>query len=60
MRLSQFLAKTLRDDPAEAETANHRLMLRTGMIQQIASGSTPTRRWPCGASRRWRPSCGTR
>ena len=38
MRLSQFLAKTLRDDPAEAETANHRLMLRTGMIQQIASG----------------------
>ncbi|MDE2900169.1 MAG: proline--tRNA ligase [Chloroflexota bacterium] len=38
MRLSQFLAKTLRDDPAEAETANHRLMLRTGMIQQIAAG----------------------
>ncbi len=38
MRLSQFLAKTLRDDPAEAETANHRLMLRTGMIQQVAAG----------------------
>ena len=38
MRLSRFLAKTLRDDPAEAETANHRLMLRTGMIQQVASG----------------------
>ncbi len=38
MRLSQFLAKTLRDEPAEAETANHRLMLRTGMIQQVAAG----------------------
>ena len=38
MRLSQLLGKTLRDDPAEAETANHRLMLRTGMIQQVAAG----------------------
>ncbi len=38
MRLSQFLGKTLRDDPAEAETQNHRLMLRSGMIQQVAAG----------------------
>ena len=38
MRLSQFLGRTLRDDPAEAETQNHRLMLRTGMIQQLAAG----------------------
>ena len=38
MRLSRFLAKTLRDEPAEAETANHRLLLRTGMIQQVAAG----------------------
>ena len=38
MRLSQFLGRTLRSDPSEAETANHKLMLRTGMIQQIAAG----------------------
>ena len=38
MRLSQFLGRTLRSDPSEAETANHKLMLRTGMIQQLAAG----------------------
>ena len=38
MRLSQFLTKTLRQDPAEAETASHRLMLRAGMMMQIAAG----------------------
>ena len=38
MRLSHFLGKTLRSDPSEAETANHKLMLRAGMIQQLAAG----------------------
>ena len=38
MRTSQFLSKTLRQDPGEAETASHRLMLRAGMMMQVASG----------------------
>ncbi|MGE0385038.1 MAG: proline--tRNA ligase [Gammaproteobacteria bacterium] len=38
MRLSQFLLPTLREAPADAETASHRLMLRAGMIRQVASG----------------------
>ena len=38
MRLSQFLGRTLRSDPSEAETSNHKLMLRAGMIQQLAAG----------------------
>jgi prolyl-tRNA synthetase len=29
---------TLREDPAEAETVSHRLMLRAGMIQKVAAG----------------------
>ena len=32
MRMSRAFGKTLRDDPAEAELASHRLMLRAGMI----------------------------
>ena len=38
MRASQLFGKTLRDDPAEAELASHRLMLRAGIISQVASG----------------------
>jgi prolyl-tRNA synthetase len=38
MRTSQFLSKTLREDPSEAETTSHRLMLRAGMMMQIAAG----------------------
>ena len=38
MRVSQFLSKTLRQDPGEAETASHRLMLRAGMMMQVAAG----------------------
>ncbi|MCH9038601.1 MAG: proline--tRNA ligase [Chloroflexi bacterium] len=38
MRVSRLFGKTLRDDPAEAELASHRLMLRAGMIYQVASG----------------------
>ncbi len=38
MRFSKFLCPTLREDPSEAETASHRLMLRGGMIRQVASG----------------------
>ncbi|MCB1803465.1 MAG: proline--tRNA ligase, partial [Gammaproteobacteria bacterium] len=38
MRISQYLLPTLRDAPADAETVSHRLMLRAGMIRQLASG----------------------
>ena len=38
MRVSKLFGKTLRDDPAEAEIASHRLMLRAGLISQVASG----------------------
>ena len=38
MRASRFLTKTLRQDPGEAESASHRLMLRAGMISQVAAG----------------------
>ena len=38
MRVSQLVTKSLRDDPPEAETASHRLMLRAGLIYQVAAG----------------------
>ena len=38
MRMTQLLTKTLRSDPADAETASHRLMLKAGLIYQVASG----------------------
>lgn len=38
MRLSELLAPTLREVPAEAEVISHVLMLRAGMIRKAASG----------------------
>lgn len=38
MRVTQLVTKSLRDDPPEAETASHRLMLRAGLIHQVAAG----------------------
>src|SRR5215475_10374556 len=38
MRTSQILIPTLREDPGEAETASHRLMLRAGLIRKVAAG----------------------
>jgi len=38
MRLSKLFGKTLREVPAEAETASHRLLLKSGMIHQVAAG----------------------
>jgi prolyl-tRNA synthetase len=38
MRLSQLFGKTMRQAPAEAETENHRLLLRAGLVQQLAAG----------------------
>ena len=38
MRLSRLFGKTMRQAPAEADTDNHRLLLRAGLIQQLAAG----------------------
>ncbi|MBH0201463.1 MAG: proline--tRNA ligase [Nitrospira sp.] len=38
MKTSQVLIPTLRDDPGEAETVSHRLMLRAGLIRKVAAG----------------------
>ena len=38
MKMSRAFGKTLRDDPAEAELASHKLMLRAGMIHQTMMG----------------------
>ncbi len=38
MRSSRFFLSTLKEAPAEAELASHRLMLRTGMIKRLAAG----------------------
>ena len=38
MRLSGVFAPTLRDDPAEAEIASHRLLLRAAFVRQVAAG----------------------
>jgi prolyl-tRNA synthetase len=38
MRWSQLFIPTLRDDPAEAEVASHRLLTRAGYIRQLGAG----------------------
>ncbi len=38
MRISKLLLPTLRESPADAEVISHQLMLRAGMIRQLATG----------------------
>jgi len=38
MKLSQLVAPTLREDPAEAEIISHKLLLRAGFIRKLAAG----------------------
>jgi len=38
MRLSQLFFTSLRDDPAEAEMASHRLLVRAGYVRQLGAG----------------------
>ncbi|PYM81418.1 MAG: proline--tRNA ligase [Candidatus Rokuibacteriota bacterium] len=38
MRLSKSLVPTLREDPADAEARSHKLMLRAGLVRQLAAG----------------------
>jgi len=38
MRWSQTHIPTLREDPADADAASHRLLLRAGFIRQLMAG----------------------
>ena len=38
MRLSRSLLPTIKENPAEAQIASHRLMLRAGLVRQVAAG----------------------
>ena len=38
MRWSQLFIPTLREDPADAEVASHKLLLRAGYIRQLGAG----------------------
>jgi prolyl-tRNA synthetase len=38
MRMSRLLLRTLRDDPADADTAGHALLVRAGFVRRVASG----------------------
>lgn len=38
MRASRLLLPTLRDDPADAVAASHRLLVRAGYVRQVGSG----------------------
>ncbi|MBI2879578.1 MAG: proline--tRNA ligase [Candidatus Rokubacteria bacterium] len=38
MRWSRAFIPTLREDPAEAEAVSHRLMVRAGLVRQLAAG----------------------
>src|SRR3989304_1164579 len=38
MRMSHLFGKTLRQTPAEAEIPSHQLLLRAGLVHQIAAG----------------------
>ena len=38
MRLSQLLLPTVKEDPAGAEAVSHKLMVRAGLVRQLAAG----------------------
>ena len=38
MRLSRFFMPTMKETPADAQIASHRLMLRAGMVRQSSAG----------------------
>jgi len=38
MRWSRYFIPTLREDPADAEVVSHKLLLRAGLIRQLAAG----------------------
>ena len=38
LRMSTLLLRTLRDDPADAEVASHKLLVRAGFVRRMAAG----------------------
>ena len=42
MRLSELFARTLREDPAEAEAASHKLLLRAAFMRPLMAGVSTT------------------
>ena len=38
MKASQFFVSTLKEAPADAEVASHKLMTRAGMIKKLGAG----------------------
>lgn len=38
LRMSKLMLKTLRDDPADAETASHKLLVRAGYVRRSSAG----------------------
>jgi prolyl-tRNA synthetase len=38
LKMSTLLLRTLRDDPADAEVASHRLLVRAGYVRRISAG----------------------
>lgn len=38
LRMSRLMLKTLRDAPADAETASHRLLVRAGYVRRSSAG----------------------
>ena len=38
MRWSQYFIPTLREDPADAEVISHKLLVRAGLVRQLAAG----------------------
>ena len=37
-RLSTYLLPTVKEAPADAEAVSHRLMVRAGLVRQVATG----------------------
>lgn len=46
-RMSELFLRTLRDDPADAEVASHKLLIRAGYIRPVAPGCTAGYRSAC-------------
>ncbi len=38
MKATQFFVSTLKEAPADAEVASHKLMMRAGMIKRLGAG----------------------
>ena len=38
MRVSRLFGRTLREDPADADTPSHRLLVRAGLVDQLSAG----------------------